>query len=109
MDDSSRRHKEQVGSGNRGYLEIIHAILLACTEGALKTHVMFKCNLNSKQVQQYLAYLVDNGLLLKERKVQSSKTSYRTSERGRRYVRAYNEVVEMLVGRKETSRTSSIL
>jgi len=101
--------KKLVGRGNRGYLEIIHAILSVCTEGALKTHVMFKCNLNSSQVQQYLAYLVDRGLLEKERKAYSSKTSYRTSERGRRYMRAYNEVVEMLRDRKDTSFASSVI
>ena len=101
--------KKLVGRGNRGYLEIIHAILSVCTEGALKTHVMFKCNLNSSQVQQYLAYLVDRGLLEKERKAYSSKTSYLTSERGRRYMRAYNEVVEMLRDRKDTSFASSVI
>ncbi len=95
--------KKHVGRGSRGYLEIIDSILSACTEGALKTHVMFKCNLNSSQVQQYLAYLVDSGLVEKERKAYSSKTSYRTSERGRRYMRAYNEVLEMLSQREDTS------
>jgi len=101
--------KKLVGRGNRGYLEIIDSILSVCTEGALKTHVMFKCNLNSSQVQQYLAYLVDRVLLEKERKEYSSKTSYRTSERGRRYMRAYDEVVEMLSQRKDTSFASSVL
>ena len=101
--------KKLVGSGNRGYLEIIQTILSVCTESALKTHVMFKCNLNSSQVQQYLAYLVDRGLLEKERKAYSSKTSYLTSERGRRYMRAYSEVVEMLRDRKDVSFASPVL
>ena len=101
--------KKIVGRGNRGYLEIIHTILSVSTEGALKTHVMFKCNLNSSQVQQYLAYLVDRGLLEKERKAYSTKTSYLTSERGRRYMRAYKEVVEMLSERKDISSASSVL
>jgi len=101
--------KKLVGRGNRGYLEIIQTILSVCTEGALKTHVMFKCNLNSSQVQQYLEYLVDRGLLDKERKAYSSKTSYITSERGRRYMRAYNEVVEMLRDRKDVSFASPVL
>ena len=101
--------KKLVGRGNRGYLEIIYSILSACTEAALKTHVMFRCNLNSSQVQQYLAYLVERGLLEKERKANSSKTSYRTSERGRRYMRAYIEVVEMLSERKDVKYASSVL
>jgi len=101
--------KKIVGRGNRGYLEIIHTILSVSTEGALKTHVMFKCNLNSSQVQQYLEYLVDRGLLDKERKAYSSKTSYLTSERGRRYMRAYSEVVEMLRDRKDVSFASPVL
>jgi predicted transcriptional regulator len=101
--------KKLVGRGNRGYFEIIHSILSVCTEGALKTHVMFKCNLNSGQVRQYLANLVDRGLLEKERKAHSSKTSYRTSERGRRYMRAYSEVVEMLRDHKDVSYASSLL
>jgi predicted transcriptional regulator len=51
------------GWSNRGWLEIIEFILLMCENGARKTHVMYRCNLNSKQINQYLQFLLDSGML----------------------------------------------
>ena len=51
----SVRGQERPGVlGNRESLEIIDLILLVCLNGTMKTHIMYKCNLNSKQVQEYL-------------------------------------------------------
>src|SRR5580698_1116821 len=47
-----------LGFGNRESLDIIDLILIVCVSGTMKTHVMYKCNLNSKQVQDYLELLL---------------------------------------------------
>jgi predicted transcriptional regulator len=81
---------------NRGYMEIIYSILEASMKGALKTHIMFKCNLNSRQLQLYVQFLVDKGLLVRERASPSPKVEYKTSERGRTYMRAYEVLLELV-------------
>jgi predicted transcriptional regulator len=77
-------------------MEIIYSILDSSTQGALKTHIMFRCNLNSRQLQLYVQFLVDKGLLVRERIPPSSKVEYKTSERGRRYMQAYQTLLELV-------------
>ena len=81
-------------------MEIIYSILEASMKGALKTHVMFKCNLNSKQLQLYLQFLVDKSLLERYRLPQSMKIQYKTSELGRRYTQAYETLLGLVGPRK---------
>ena len=85
-----------VGRANRGHMEIIYSILESSMQGALKTHIMFKCNLNSKQLQLYVQFLVDKGLLMRQRAVPSPKVEYKTSERGRKYMLAYETLLELV-------------
>jgi|SRR5437899_2636554 predicted transcriptional regulator len=85
--------KAVLGWGNRGWLEITELILKVCEPGALKTHIMYKCNLNSKQIQQYLDFLLSRRLVVKIQQPEDSKRSiYLTTERGRRFMTAYSEL-----------------
>ena len=83
-------------------MEIVYSILDAATEGALRTHIMFKCNLNSRQLQLYLEFLVEKGLLRRERDPPSSKFEYKTTDLGSKYMHAYETLFE-LVGRREST------
>jgi predicted transcriptional regulator len=89
-------YKSVLGWGNRGWLEIIDLMLTVCERGALKTHIMYKCNLNSKQVQQYLDFVVNRGLIATSHDAEDPKrTLYTTTERGKRLILAYNELAEI--------------
>jgi predicted transcriptional regulator len=77
-------------------MEIIYSILESSMQGALKTHIMFRCNLNSKQLQLYVQFLVDKGLLVPVRAPPSPKIEYKTSERGRRYMEAYQTLLGLV-------------
>lgn len=84
--------------GNRGWLEIIEYILVTCKNGALKTHVMYKCNLNSHQIQQYLQFLLNCDLV--ERHLKSSTPKryiYKTTARGIKYMDAYKQIAELFI------------
>lgn len=83
-----------LGSGNRESLDIIDLILLVCANGTMKTHVMYKCNLNSKQVQDYLELLLKFELLERSDS-QKGRSTYKTTERGRRFIKAYTELFEI--------------
>jgi predicted transcriptional regulator len=89
-------NRSVLGWGNRGWLEIIDLVLSVCDKGTLKTHVMYKCNLNSKQVQQYLDFVVSRSLIeVNQDPVDVKRITYKTTERGRRFMRSYNELAEI--------------
>ncbi len=82
-----------MGWGNRGWVEIIEMILEICEKGALKTHIMYKCNLNSKQIAQYIEFLENHNLIESLKDIPSSKRPiFRTTEKGKRYIAAYREL-----------------
>ena len=84
------------GRANRGYMEIIYSILESSMQGALKTHIMFKCNLNSRQLQLYVQFLVEKGLLARQRVPPSPKVEYKTTDLGRKYMQAYETLLELV-------------
>lgn len=84
------------GGGPRGYMEISYSILSASLNGSLRTHIMFRCNLNSRQLHVYLESLVEKGLIEKRREPPSVKVEFVTTVKGRKYVETYNSLAEML-------------
>jgi predicted transcriptional regulator len=92
----STYRSEPTGRGPRGYMEIVYSMLSVCLNGALKTHVMFRCNLNSKQLHFYIDSLLAKGLLEKDREPPSAKVEYRTTQRGRKYLETYSALLQML-------------
>jgi predicted transcriptional regulator len=83
-----------LGFGNRESLDIIDLILLVCLNGTMKTHVMYKCNLNSKQVQDYIELLIKFELLERS-DVLKGRNTYKTTDRGKRFIKAYAELFEI--------------
>ncbi|HEU5220860.1 MAG TPA: winged helix-turn-helix domain-containing protein [Candidatus Nitrosotalea sp.] len=83
-----------MGWGNRGWVEIIETILEVCESGALKTHIMYKCNLNSKQISQYLQFLQNHKLIESMADDPFSKRAiFRTTpDLGRKYMEAYKRL-----------------
>lgn len=84
------------GWSNRGWLEIIQFILLMCENGARKTHVMYRCNLNSKQINEYLDFLLDSNMLetIQERP-NSKRLIYKTTDLGSKFVSRYKELANL--------------
>ena len=50
----------------RDKLEIARNILLICKDGAKKTEIVYKVNLNFKNAEGYLKWLIDREMILKE-------------------------------------------
>lgn len=50
----------------RGRFDIIGSILTICKNGARKTEIVYKANLNFKNAEVYLKWLVDRGIIVKE-------------------------------------------
>jgi predicted transcriptional regulator len=84
------------GWSNRGWLEIIEFILSMCENGARKTHVMYRCNLNSKQINEYLNFLIECRMLEKiQERLDSKRCIYRTSELGKDFIIKYKQLAEL--------------
>ncbi len=67
-----------------------------CDDGARKTHVMYRCNLNSKQISEYLNFLIDCGMLDRVQEHSNSKRYiFKTSELGKRFIRRYKQMAEL--------------
>jgi predicted transcriptional regulator len=67
-----------------------------CEGGARKTHVMYRCNLNSKQISEYLDFLLDCGMLEKiQERANSKRHIFKTSELGNKFIGRYKEMAEL--------------
>ena len=53
----------------RDKLEIARNILLICKDGAKKTEIVYKANLNFKNGEVYLKWLIDREIIMKEGRV----------------------------------------
>jgi len=50
----------------RDRLEIARNILLICKDGAKKTEIVYKSNLNFKNGESYLKWLIDREMIIKQ-------------------------------------------
>ena len=74
----------------RNDLDICADILKVTHNGAKKTQMVYKANLNFKVVKRYIKRLTDGGLL------ESVNGHFFTTDKGSRFVAQYREFVEPL-------------
>ena len=77
----------------RSRTDIVGLILEAANGGATKTKIMYKAFLSYAQLKEYLAVLIENGLI----EYEDGRQLYRTTEKGIRLLRVYNQVGELVV------------
>ena len=78
------------GKMRRSRFEIVADILQTCLSPQCKTRVMCKVKLNFTQANEYLSQLTSLGLLSQE------KRKYKTTDKGRRFISAYNHLGEII-------------
>jgi predicted transcriptional regulator len=76
----------------RSRSDISQMILESANGGSTKTKIMYKAYLSFAQLKEYLTVLQENGLL----EYEESKRIYRTTDKGIRLLRIYNQVGEMI-------------
>ncbi|MEM4703991.1 MAG: winged helix-turn-helix domain-containing protein [Candidatus Bathyarchaeia archaeon] len=81
-------------SRRRDLLYIIADILDIAKNGASKTHILYKGNLSTKQLNIHLNYMIKNGLLTKN--LETDRKVYRPTEKGLRFLIQYQEITAML-------------
>jgi predicted transcriptional regulator len=82
----------------RGRLDIMAYIVEACTNGLLKTGIMYRTNLSHEQLTTYLTRALERGLV--EIKVvgegKFAETKYFATEEGRKYLSLTRHLQKML-------------
>jgi len=80
----------------RGRGQIISTILTAAAEGeSTKTRLMYRSNLDSRELKKYMTLLTESGLLLLE-KHDNLHESYYLTDKGRDFLQRYNELEKFL-------------
>jgi predicted transcriptional regulator len=77
---------EKTEKMNRSRYEIIASIMQDCLSPRGKTHIMYKNSLSFAQANAYLNLLIQLGLLTQE------NSKYETTDKGRQYITAYNNL-----------------
>jgi len=82
---------------HRNRLSIINDILTIANEGSKKTHIMYRANLSYDQLNEYLDFLVGNGLIAKVEDTQyEGSMLFRATDKGREFLKTYSKLQEVL-------------
>jgi len=86
---------------NRNKYDIFAKMLKTCEEGVSKTNLMYDARVNYPVLQAFLNELISTGLI--EVNKTEKRKIYLSSENGRKYLRHYNSMKELIS--KENNRT----
>jgi len=89
---------EGLTSPHRSRIDIIADILDVADAGAKKTHIMYRCNLSFKQLENYLGFLLDRGLLKRvpEEGESDYASSFKITDKGQILLQAYESLKALL-------------
>jgi predicted transcriptional regulator len=79
----------------RSDMEIIAEMLKVGENGAGKTEIMYSVNMSYSQIQKYLGYLMQQGLIDKM-KIGNPCVTYRVTEKGLKLLQLFDNIKEML-------------
>lgn len=77
-------------NNRRESYEIASDILKVARNGAKKSHLVYKANLNFSVIRKYLEVLLQSGLLMR------TNRTYRTTEKGKTYIASFGALEETL-------------
>ena len=80
--------------GNRTRVEILDSILKVAANGSLKTHIMYKANLSHRQLEKYLTFLEEKGLLCEFEDEGTGTNMYKVTGKGIQFLKEYLHLSE---------------
>ena len=84
------RNRKKTAKMNRSKYEIIACIVQNCLSPRGKTHIMYKSSLSFAQANAYLNLLISLRLLTQE------NGKYVTTDKGRQFISAYNNLGKIM-------------
>jgi predicted transcriptional regulator len=97
-----RKRSKSNGGTNRGKIQITADILCLSTVAIKKTHIMYKANLSYEQVNYYLSDMLNNDLISQH--ILEDGIVYRTSEKGREYLKHYTRLMDLVIERQNENQ-----
>ena len=91
----------------RDRLHIMAEVLSVTSNGALKTQIMYKANLSFAQLNEYLSFLLEIGLLKTVKK--GEKKFYKTTSKGAKYLESYAEIRDLLGNEEENKNNNALI
>jgi predicted transcriptional regulator len=89
-------HYESRTERHRSKVDIVYDILVsAMGAGAKKTHILYKANISSTQVESYFSALLAHNLLEKAHDLDGNNI-YRTTEKGMRFIECCEEIRSLI-------------
>jgi len=79
----------------REAIDILVDMLVVASPKAGKIDIVYRTNLNFRVVRKYLGFLMQKGLIEADG-VQHTSKSYRTTEKGRLFIKLYKQTVELI-------------
>ncbi|RLI50592.1 transcriptional regulator [Candidatus Bathyarchaeota archaeon] len=79
-------------SGKRSDMEISADILKVTVNGALKSHIVYKANINFQLGKKYLDRLTNSGLIVDS---VNGRRVYFTTDKGREYIKQFEDLKEL--------------
>jgi predicted transcriptional regulator len=86
----------------RSNTEIIDAMLRSIKSGSTKTHIMYSAYMSYTQLQTYLALLEERKLIFFD----ATNSLYTLTEKGMRFMNAYDQIQELVPNAVERNRPS---
>jgi predicted transcriptional regulator len=80
----------------RSRTDIVSQMLEAANGGATKTKIMYSAYLSYAQLKEYLAVLMEGGLI----EHQPAEQKYRTTDKGLKFLDTYSQIGQMIAARK---------
>ena len=75
-------------------MDIIYSVLKVSESRALKTHLVYKANINSKLAKRYINALIETDLMtVKQDK--DNPTYYEPTDKGKAFLRSYDTIKQM--------------
>ena len=87
--------RNKKGMGNRSTIDIASDVLEAANGGASKIEIMYKALLSYNQMKVYVNFLNEKGLLVYDNQHGEAHT-FRTTEKGLRFLEIYNRLDDMI-------------
>jgi predicted transcriptional regulator len=72
----------------RSRTDIVSQILEAANGGATKTKIMYKAYLSYAQLKEYVAIMIENGLLEHD----AHNNTFKTTDKGLKFMRVYEHI-----------------
>lgn len=88
-------HYEPKTERHRSKVDIVYDILVSAMGGAKKTHILYKANISSTQVENYFSALLAHNLLEKAHDIDGNNI-YRTTEKGMKFIECCEEIRSLI-------------